>query len=149
MPQNDPALVLKLKEALEAGRLVGIAADRTNPGERSIDVQFMGGTVRLPEGPWAMAAALRVPVILGFGIYRGGAHYETHFELFSERVVLSRTTRSADLHDVIQRYAQRLEHYAQLAPYNWFNFYDYWLNENRLDESQPDETKPAANTTEQ
>jgi len=19
-----------------------------------------------------------------------------------------------------------MEHYARLAPYNWFNFYDYW-----------------------
>ena len=23
-------------------------------------------------------------------------------------------------------YAQRLEHYARAAPYNWFNFYDFW-----------------------
>jgi len=28
--------------------------------------------------------------------------------------------------DIIQRYADRLAHYARLAPYNWFNFYDYW-----------------------
>ena len=142
--ERGPSLVLRLKDALQAGRLVGIAADRARADERAINVQFMGGTVRLPEGPWALAAALRVPVILGFGIYRGGAHYETHFELFTNRVVLSRNARSADLHDVIQRYAQRLEHYAQLAPYNWFNFYDYWLDENRLDES-----KPAANAPEQ
>ena len=127
--ERGPALVLKLKEALQAGRLVGIAADRAGPDERAVTVQFMGGTVRLPEGPWILAGALHVPVILGFGIYRGGAHYETHFELFSERVVLSRATRSDDLREVIQRYAQRLEYYAQLAPYNWFNFYEYWLDD--------------------
>jgi len=124
--ERGPSLVLKLKEALEAGRLVGIAGDRTNPGERSFDVQFMGGTASMPEGPWVLAAALRVPVILGFGIYRGGAHYETHFELFSECIVLPRQTRNAALQAVIQRYALRLEHYVRLAPYNWFNFYDYW-----------------------
>ena len=23
-------------------------------------------------------------------------------------------------------YVARLEHYCRLAPYNWFNFYDFW-----------------------
>jgi hypothetical protein len=27
---------------------------------------------------------------------------------------------------VIRRYAARLEHHARQAPYNWFNFYDFW-----------------------
>jgi len=26
----------------------------------------------------------------------------------------------------MQRYVARLEHYARLAPYNWFNFYSFW-----------------------
>ena len=26
----------------------------------------------------------------------------------------------------MQRYVTRLEHYARLAPYNWFNFYSFW-----------------------
>lgn len=127
--ERGPTLVLKLKEALQAGRLVGIAADRTNPGERAVDVQFMGATASMPDGPWVLAAALQVPVILGFGIYRGGARYETHFELFSERIVLPRDRRNEELQTVIQRYALRLEHYVRLAPYNWFNFYDYWLDD--------------------
>jgi len=27
----------------------------------------------------------------------------------------------------VQKYVERLEHYCRLAPYNWFNFYDYWV----------------------
>ena len=27
---------------------------------------------------------------------------------------------------MIQRFADRLAHYARSAPYNWFNFYDFW-----------------------
>jgi predicted LPLAT superfamily acyltransferase len=27
---------------------------------------------------------------------------------------------------LFQRYADRLEHYCRVAPYNWFNFYDFW-----------------------
>jgi predicted LPLAT superfamily acyltransferase len=26
----------------------------------------------------------------------------------------------------MQRYADRLEYFARLAPYNWVNFYDFW-----------------------
>jgi predicted LPLAT superfamily acyltransferase len=26
----------------------------------------------------------------------------------------------------MQRYAERLEHYTRIAPYNWFNFYPFW-----------------------
>lgn len=124
--ERGPALVLKLKEALQAGRMVGIGADRANADERAVVINFMGGTVRFPEGPWALAAALGVPVILGFGLYCGGNRYETHFELFSERVSLGRQNRQAELQAYVQRYAQRMEHYAQHSPYNWFNFYDYW-----------------------
>jgi predicted LPLAT superfamily acyltransferase len=27
---------------------------------------------------------------------------------------------------LLGRFAERLEHYCRLAPYNWFNFYDFW-----------------------
>ncbi len=33
----------------------------------------------------------------------------------------------APLKAYVQRYAERLEHYARKAPDNWFNFYDFWL----------------------
>lgn len=123
---RGPGLVLRLKEMLQSGHMVGIGADRANPGEAAVPVRFMGGTVRFPEGPWRLAAALGVPVLLGFGLYCGGNRYEAHFELFARRVSIARNTRSADIAAYAQRYAQRMEHFARLAPYNWFNFYDYW-----------------------
>ena len=127
--ERGPTLVLKLKEALQSGRMVGIGADRATADERAVVVQFMGGTVNFPEGPWTLAAALGVPVILGFGLYCGGNRYEAHFELFCERVITTRQNRHADIQGYAQRYAQRMEHYARLSPYNWFNFYDYWLED--------------------
>ena len=76
-----------------------------------------------------MAHALRVPVILGFGVYHGGNRYTAHFELFAEHLRLPRENREAAIAEFAQRYAQRLEHYVRSAPYNWFNFYDYWQPE--------------------
>lgn len=126
--QTGPALVLTLKEALEQGAMVGIMADRARTEERSIAVDFLGGRARLPAGPWILAGTLGVPVILAFGLYRGGNHYDVHFELFSEKISLPRATREQALQEYAQAYASRLEHYVKSAPYNWFNFYDYWAD---------------------
>lgn len=125
--ERGPNLVLNLKEALEAGRMVGIMADRSLATDRSVEVDFLGGRARLPVGPWQLAHALQVPVVLGFGHYLGGNRYHAHFELFCESLRLPRENREAAIAEHAQRYARRLEHHAKSAPYNWFNFYDYWL----------------------
>lgn len=137
--QRGPELVLQLKDALQAGRMVCIMADRARADERALQVTLCDDTVRVPEGPWALAAALGVPVLLGFGLYRGGRRYSAHFELLAERVTAARHSRAADLQAWAQRYVQRLEHYARLAPYNWFNFYDYWFDEHPLADSARNE----------
>jgi predicted LPLAT superfamily acyltransferase len=124
--ERGPSLVLRLKEALEKGRMVGIMADRALATDRSVEVDFLGGGARLPVGPWQLAGTLQVPVILGFGCYLGDNRYAAHFELFAEKVTLPRADRDAALKQLAQRYAKRLEYYTHLAPYNWFNFYDYW-----------------------
>ena len=52
--------------------------------------------------------------------------YRLVFEPFSERVEIPRHDRGPALDALLARYAQRLEHYIRVAPYNWFNFYDFW-----------------------
>ncbi|HEY0180577.1 MAG TPA: acyltransferase, partial [Dokdonella sp.] len=60
------------------------------------------------------------------GLYRGGNRYEIHFEAFADEIVLSRRERQGELRALAQRYAARLEHYVRDAPYNWFNWHDFW-----------------------
>ena len=132
--ERGPTLALKLREALEGQALVCMMADRVREGERTLPVQFFGKTALLPAGPWQLAAAMKVPVILAFGLYRGGRRYELHFELLADPfdTRASRAAqggRNAVLAEMAQRYAARLEHYARSAPYNWFNFYDYWADD--------------------
>ena len=127
--QRGPQLVLNLKEALQSGRMVGIMADRALASDRGVEVEILGGRARLPVGPWQLAHALQVPVVLGFGVYHGGNRYTAHFELFCESLRLPRDGREAAITDHAQRYARRLEHHVRRAPYNWFNFYEYWIRE--------------------
>ena len=63
---------------------------------------------------------------LAFGLYEEPNRYALYCEPFAERVVLPRASRADALAAYAARYAARLEHYCRLAPYNWFNFYDFW-----------------------
>jgi len=121
-----PGSLLRAKARIDAGGLVGILGDRLRPGDRAAPSPFFGKEMWFPEAPFVFAALVGAPVILGFGLYRGGRRYDVHFEVLRERVVLPRAGRSAAVAVLVREYAARLEHYARLAPYNWFNFFDTW-----------------------
>lgn len=138
--RSHPQLGLALHEALHQGCLVGLMADRTAGRDRGLPVEFLGARARLPEAPWKLAAVLGAPVVLCFGLYRGGRRYTLHFERFLDGQAVPRAQRDAFIRACVERYARRLEHYARAAPDNWFNFYDFW-SAARPGE-QPDERKP-------
>jgi predicted LPLAT superfamily acyltransferase len=123
---RGPDLILRVREALEARSIVGLMVDRTRPGDRTVTVNFLGGTAQFPTGPWLLAAALKVPVMLVFGIWRGGDRYEAHVQLLSEKIDLPRQNRDAEVTRLVQQYADRLASQVRSAPYNWLNFFDFW-----------------------
>jgi len=123
---DRPDTLIKVKESLDDGCFIGMLGDRVFGADKTTQCQFLDGPARFPAGPVLLAATLRCPVILFFGLYRGGNRYEIYFEPFAEEIVLDRDRRAEDIQLWMQRYAERLEHYAQFAPYNWFNFYSFW-----------------------
>jgi predicted LPLAT superfamily acyltransferase len=131
--QEGTTTALAIKEALDEGALVTLLVDRARPGNQTTLVDFLGRSAPFPTGPWQLAAALKVPVVLCFGLYLGGNRYDLHFEPFSDSLAMDRADRQAALQGVIQRFADRLAHYARLAPYNWFNFYDFWHRNDAVD----------------
>lgn len=123
------AIVLGIRDAVEQGAVVALLGDRARPQEPTRHAPFLGQTAPLPVAPYLIASVLDTPVLLCFGLYRGGNRYELHFEHFAERIEIPRSERNARLDDWLARYAARLEHHARLDPYNWFNFYDFWQSD--------------------
>lgn len=111
IPLGRPQTLLRVRECLERNEIVGMLGDRSLRSERTVRCDFLGAPASFPPGPLRLAAILDAPVVLFFGLYLGGRRYALHFEPFAGD---------------IERYAARLEHYCRLAPYNWFNFYDFW-----------------------
>jgi predicted LPLAT superfamily acyltransferase len=129
IPLGGPETLLRVHAEVSDGKLVGMLGDRVADSDKVVRCHFLGRETAFPAGPMLLAATLKVPVVLFFGLYRGGNRYDVHIELFAERVTLDRADQQADLQRWTQRYADRLEHYVRMAPYNWFNFYDFWDEE--------------------
>lgn len=118
--------LLKVKESLDDGFMIGVLGDRPTSAGKTTKCRFLGAEVDFPAGPLLIAAVTHCPVILFFGLYRGGNRYDVYFEKLADSITLAREERAAQLQEWTQRYVTRLEHYTRLAPYNWFNFYPFW-----------------------
>jgi predicted LPLAT superfamily acyltransferase len=134
--------LLRAKECADRGEIIGMLADRVGVSDRVVRAPFLGGSALFPAGPILLANALKVPVVLFFGLYKGGNRYEEHFELLADEIHLNRASRQEELQAWVTQYAGRLEYYCRLAPYNWFNFFDFWGAEPE-ESASPEVRRPA------
>jgi predicted LPLAT superfamily acyltransferase len=118
--------MLRVQECLEGGGIVGIMGDRLMSYDRAVQCTFLGADASFPTGSMRLAQVVRAPVVLFFGLYRGGNRYDVHLELLSDGIRFTPERQEEDLRQWTQRYADRLAHYSRGAADNWFNFYDFW-----------------------
>jgi len=122
-----PDTAVHLKTKIEEGGWVVIAGDRTpvlSTGRIS-RVPFFGEDAAFSHGPWILAALLGCPVYL-LSCLPDGARHLLRLEPFADSIVLPRGARDAALAELTGRYAARLEQQARQAPFQWFNFFDFW-----------------------
>ena len=118
--------MLEVRDKLDEGYLVGMLADRSLNDDATLSVEFLGEQAAFPLGPWRMAAMLKRPVFLMAGLYLGGNRYQLHFEQLADFSNVERGGRDAAIKAAVQAYADSLARLCRLAPYNWFNFFDFW-----------------------
>ena len=137
IPLGQPDTLLRAQSCVEEGAIIGMLGDRVAESAKTVTCRFMDRPTTFSQGPMLLASLLKAPVFLFFGLYLGGNRYEIHIEHFADHITLDRGSRESGIQAWTQRYADRLEHYARLAPYNWFNFYDYWGVDSAVTDKTP------------
>jgi len=123
---TDPDAWIKAKSQLDQGVSIAILADRSVSSEHRMDIEFLGKPASFPVGPIIISSLLRAPVYTIFTLYRGDALYQVHIHRLSEGIKLDRKNRMESARPFVEDYVRRVEEHCRLAPYNWFNFYDFW-----------------------
>jgi len=118
--------LIVVAERLQRGHFIGVLADRNVDGQHLVRYPFLGSPASFPRGPFHMAMLLQRPVVLMVGLYRGGRIYDVFFETLAGATDSRPKDAEAWIDAIMRRYVERLEHYCREAPYNWFNFYDFW-----------------------
>ena len=118
--------MLRVRERLDDGCVVGMLPDRSLGNDTLYPVKILGADAHLPSGPFRMAALLQRPVVFMTGLYLGGNRYAIHFDPLADFSDVARGQRDAALEAAITHYAALLDQYCRKAPYNWFNFFDFW-----------------------
>lgn len=132
----DVTTIMMLKEKVDQGEWVFIAGDRIPLSglQRTVEVEFYGQKAPLPIGPYMLAKALACPVKYMFSYRQKNQGNRVVFDVtpVCDKVVLSRKDKLNDIKGYAQLFASKLEEHSGHAPYQWFNFYDFWEPEGEL-----------------
>jgi predicted LPLAT superfamily acyltransferase len=129
---GNPGSTLAIRDALDAGRLVGLLGDRYRGAESvrtpAIPLPFLGQPANFSDGPLRLAMLLKRRVLFMVGLFLGGRRYDVRFETLADfrNPPADPAAREALIQHALADYVARLENLCREAPYNWFNFYDYW-----------------------
>ena len=127
----DLSTIISLKEKIEAGAWIAIAADRIPLGlkesddKRVIEETFLGKKALFPIGPYVLASLLGCPVYTMFAVKDKDSILISAHRL-TDKVSLPRKDRINAVRQYSSMYVKELEEKAVSYPLQWFNFYDFW-----------------------
>ena len=127
VPLGHLDAMLNIAQRLDHGAFVGVLGDRTLGNEPVHEVTLLGEQAYLPIGPMRAAAILRCPVFFMVGLYRGKNDYHVVFEKIADFSQPTVGSRAIAVRAAVERYAAVLDRHCRSDPYNWFNFFDFWL----------------------
>ena len=129
--QLDPSVpdtALRLRACIDRGEFVAVLGDRVGAGARArvVRVPFLGVDAPFPQGPFVLSSVLACRVLLIVGLRRGHGRYEVFIEPLADTIPTAPRQRTERIAATVATFARRLEAYCLSAPYQWFNFYDFW-----------------------
>jgi len=129
VPLGQLESMLNVQRRLDEGGYVGVLADRSLGDDAMRDVTLLGARAQLPVGPFRLAALLRRPIILMVGVYLGDNRYSVRFAPIADFSNIGPGERTAAIDQAIDTYARHLDALCREAPFNWFNFFAFWMDD--------------------
>ena len=117
--------MLQVKEKINEGALIGLLADRSLEAVGNTRVNFLGFEANFPTGPFRLAAMLQHPVYFMTGVFEGGNRYSVYLDPIADFSIPIKNKDTA-VDQAVLRYVELLEKHCKKAPYNWFNYFDFW-----------------------
>ena len=119
----DGRVLSTLEERLNEGALVALVSDR-DLSRSGIEVDFFGGTARMPAGPALLALRTKAPLITAFVSYtESGVHIE-----FRKIVLPSSGDESSKVKEIVQMTAQYFEDGISQNPEDWHMLQRIWID---------------------
>ena len=118
-PDEGPEAALAIMRELSSGNIVSIMGDAPNPGSKTIKVEFFGGLMELPEGPFRIAASCGAPILFLLASRRAPCEYalEVNEIVVKESEQLSET--KVRMTRLARAYAATLERFLMNNPFEW------------------------------
>lgn len=114
--------IYEIMEALNKNELVCMHSDRFLPGNKTLTTAFLGKQARFPQGPFALASRLSVPVSFVFALKESLFHY--HF--FATEAVEHKSSERPQPEAVLLQFVATMTDKVQRYPSQWYNYYDFW-----------------------
>jgi KDO2-lipid IV(A) lauroyltransferase len=121
---DDPALALRLREALEQGEIVALQADRRRSGGRSVGDRIFGHPFDLPLGPLVLARISGASLVPAFMFREARRSYRIC--LREPISVSSAGDRESDLAAAARQLAGEIEYAIRRRPHQWFCWRRVW-----------------------
>lgn len=128
-----PDTICTLIDQIQGGGLVVCAGDRTSARTRGrfLTEKFLGEDAAFPYGAFLLAALLNEPVYFVFGLRTKTFSLSSKYSMFIKRSKINfdcpREERADRIKALCAEFVGLLEKYCRMFPYQWYNFYDFWL----------------------
>lgn len=123
--QPDGSHVFEINEALLRGDIMSMPADRIFGSPKHLDVEILGGKVKLPMGPFATIAARGMNAI---AVNVMKERLDT-YKIYVTPLIYDHTVSIREqMRQLAQTYASELERMLKRYPEQWYNYFDVWAD---------------------
>jgi len=120
--------ILESVKVLDRGGIVSIMGDRPY-GDNNVEVNLLGDRATLPHGAFSIAASVGCPVVVLLSPKVHGKKDVVDVTNIILPKYSSQKNKSNDMKGWLQEFADILSDFAKKYPYQWFVFYDLWIEE--------------------